>query len=201
MLLKMFKFLTLNAGHISWRAAFLCSFRGLLRKAHVTLLDATLLRKDFSFFQWGMMLKIRKSKKIQFAERTILIPMSRCPDIRLCAVHWTELHFRQLPAPPDSPAFLVPSDDNQNTPLTYGIYQSSLKRFGGLAGLDVQQLSSHSLRRGGCTYLSLSGATLEEIRARGDWTSNAVFLYLQTPLSVRILNDMRVATMLGATSE
>ena len=50
-------------------------------------------------------------------------------------------------------------------------------------------------------YLSLSGTTLEEILARGDWTSNAVFLYLQTPLSVRILNDMRVATMLGATSE
>ena len=45
--------------------------------------------------------------------------------------------------------------------------------------------------------MSLCGATLEEIRVRGDWTSNAVFLYLQTPLSVRILNDMRVATILA----
>ena len=33
MLLCMFAFLTLNTGHVAWRAAMLCSFRALLRKS------------------------------------------------------------------------------------------------------------------------------------------------------------------------
>ena len=121
MLIKIFSFLTLNLGHIFWRAAILCSFRGLLCKAHVTFSDAMLIRKDFKFFKWGMILKIRKSKTIQFTERTIDIPISRCPDLRLCAVEWTQRHFKQLPATPDSPTFLVPSDSGLTSPLSYEI--------------------------------------------------------------------------------
>ena len=82
--------------------------------------------------------------------------------------------------------------------MTYKIYQSTLKYFGGKAGLDTEQLSSHSLRRGGCTYLASMGVPLEEIRVRGDWASDAVFRYLKTPLNTRILNDMRVAAHIAA---
>ena len=107
-LLAIFSFLTINPGHVSWRAAILCCFRGLLRKCQVTLSDSSLRRKNFKFFRWGMVLKITRTKMIQFSERFLQIPIARCQDIRLCAVHWTELHFTQLPASPDSLAFRVP---------------------------------------------------------------------------------------------
>ena len=72
--------------------------------------------------------------------------------------------------------------------------------FAGRAGLDPSTVSSHSLRRGGCTYLSLCGASIEELRTRGDWCTDTVFTYLKTPLTVRIMDDMRVATSLAATN-
>lgn len=197
MLRKMFSFLTLKHGHTSWRAAILCSFRGLLRKSQITNSDSVLRRKDFKIFPWGMLLYIRKSKTIQFQERVLIIPISRCPDIKLCAVYWTEKHFNEVTADPTSPAFLVPTSNINYVPLSYANYQGMLKLFANKAGIDPELVSSHSLRRGGCTYLASCGATLEEIKHRGDWVSDAVFTYLKTPLTIRIINDMRVATSLS----
>ena len=51
-----------------------------------------------------------------------------------------------------------------------------LKYFGEKVGLDPSNLSLHSLRREGCTYLAMCGATLEEIKTKGDWASDAVFI-------------------------
>ena len=73
-----------------------------------------------------------------------------------------------------------------------------LKLFGENAGYDPDLLSSHSLRRGGCTFLSLSGVTLKELRSSGDWMSDAIFEYTKTPLPTGIVNDMRVAPLLAS---
>lgn len=197
MLRNMFQFLTLKHGHTAWRAAVLCSFRGLLRKSQVTDSESVLRRKDFKIFPWGMLVYLRRSKTIQFKERVLIIPISRCPDIALCAVHWTEKHFAEVQADQVSPAFLIPINDNSYAPLDYQNYQGMLKRFAEKAGINPDLVSSHSLRRGGCTYLANCGATLEEIKHRGDWASDAVFAYLKTPLTIRIINDMRVATSLA----
>lgn len=200
MLLRIFARLSATPGHTAWRAAVLCSFRALLRKCQITLSDSSLRRKDFRFLDWGMIISIRRSKTIQFQERVLEVPVARCPDKALCAVFWTEKHFGQLPAPPEAMAFRLPVSGGTSSPMLYTIYQATLKLFSSEAGLDPVTISSHSLRRGGCTYLSLCGATLEELRTRGDWSSDTVFLYLKTPLSVRIMNDIRVATALAVPS-
>lgn len=199
MLRRMLSFITSNPGHVAWRAALLCSFRALLRKCQVTLSDSSLLRKDFKFYPWGLLISIRRSKTIQFRERVLQVPVARCPDTSICAVHWTKIHFDQVPAPPDSMAFLFPLPDGGSTPLPYPYYQATLKHFAARAGMDPDEVSSHSLRRGGCTFLSMTGASLEELRARGDWSTDTVFTYLKTPLTLRILNDIRVATALATS--
>ena len=51
-------------------------------------------------------------------------------------------------------------------------------------------------KEGVCTFLVMCGATIEEIKMRGDWASETVYAYLRTPLAVRIINDMRVAASL-----
>jgi len=199
-LMKIFGLLHPSLGHNCWRAAVLCSFRGLLRKCQVTSSESTLRRKDFAFFSWGMLLSIRRSKTIQFKERVLEVPVARCRNLDLCAVHWTELHFREMKADSGSLAFLLPGESGSN-PMTYEFYQATLKWFCGLAGLDPAKYSSHSLRRGGCTYLSMCGASIEELRSRGDWVSETVFSYLKTPLPSRILDDMRVAASLSSVAE
>ena len=196
MIIRIFSLLTLNPGHVAWRAALLCCFRGLLRKCHVTLSDSVLKRKDFRFHNWGMVIRITKSKTIQFSERELCIPIARCHNTQLCAVYWTELHFQQLVASPDAVAFRIPTAGG-SSPLTYYIYEKTLKIFVERAGLDPIKFSSHSLRRGGCTFLAMSGASLEEIRTRGDWSSDAIFSYLKTPFVERVLHDIQFASLLS----
>lgn len=197
---SMFSYLSDTPEHVAWRAAILCSFRALLRKCQVTDSDSSLLRSDFKFFPWGMVISIRKSKTIQFHERVLEIPVARCLSTDICAVHWAELHFARTPSPQSAAAFRVPSGGGASAPLPYKVYQTTLKLLAGKAGLDPSSVSSHSLRRGGCTFLSLCGATIEELRTRGDWATDTVFTYLKTPLTIRIMDDMRVATRLAATN-
>ena len=143
MLRSIFSFLRDSPGHNAWRAAILCCFRGLLRKSQVTQSDASLRQKDFQFCSWGLLINIRKCKMIQFRERSLMIHITRCPDRSLCA-KGNEVAFR-IPA------------EGGSAPLTYFLYQKMLKLFGGKAGYDPNLLSSHSLKRGGCTFLSLCG--------------------------------------------
>ena len=87
-LLAMFALMRDTPGHVCVRAAMLVSFRALLRKAHVTMSECTLERRDFKFYRWGMMLTIRRSKTIQFKERTHIVPVAYVEERRLCAVTW-----------------------------------------------------------------------------------------------------------------
>ena len=199
MLIKIFAGLTENAGHVSWRAAVLCSFRALLRKCQVTSSDSMLLRRDFTMLDWGMIIRVRRSKTIQFRERILEIPVASCCNRQLCAVYWTARHFREIPAGVDEGAFRVPGGRGVSVPLTYGMYQDVLRIFAAKAGFGELDFTSHSLRRGGCTFLSMCGASIEEIKARGDWASETVYTYLRTPLQVRVLNDLKVAATLAAT--
>ena len=70
-LLKLFTALQPSIGHTAVRAAMLLSFRGLLRKAHVTDSDCALKRGDLEFHQWGLMIHVRKSKKINIDNGSI----------------------------------------------------------------------------------------------------------------------------------
>lgn len=198
MLLRIFAGLTGNAGHTAWRAAMLCSFRGLLRKAQVTESDSSLTRADFSFYDWGMVIRVKRTKTIQYRERQLEIPVARCPNLELCAVYWTQKHFLEVPGRAESMAFRTPRGPGLSGPLTYRAYQEMLEVFAVRAGLGAGEFTSHSLRRGGCTYLAMCGATIEEIKCRGDWASETVYAYLNTPMQTRILNDIRVASSLAA---
>ena len=125
-LIRLGNHLTLNPGHVAFRAALLLSFRALLRKQNVTESDATLTRGDVTFHDWGVLVTVRKSKTIQFREKELIIPVSRVSDVRLCAVKWLEDRVRQTPAPLTAPLIIIPGGRGP-TPLTYKDYQTTLK--------------------------------------------------------------------------
>ena len=191
--------LTGNPGHVTFRAAMLLSFRALLRKQHVTLSNAHLLREDITIQDWGMMVRVSTSKTIQFKQKVLVIPVSRVPDERLCAVHWVERHLKQAPAPQKAPLFMNPGPAGLEG-LSYDTYQSTLRLMCKRAGLNPEDFSSHSMRRGGTTYLGMIGIPVQDIKVRGDWSSDCVLQYLKTPIDVLIQQDVMVAAMIARTA-
>ena len=194
-LLRLFTVLHPSRGHTAVRAAMLLSFRALLRKAHVTASDCTLKRGDLEFHQWGLMLYVRKSKTNQYRQRVHKIPVAKVANKKLCAVYWVRRHLEQCPAPLDAMAFRIPRA-GCSIPLPYAFYSSVLKMACGAVGLPPGEFSSHSLRRGGATFLRLCGASLEEIKERGDWRSDCVRQYLKASIVECLTMDMRVAVLL-----
>ena len=195
-LCKMFRAMFLTPGHIALRAAMLLSFRALLRKGHVTESGSSLLRSDFAFLRWGMMVTIRKSKTIQFGERVHLIPVSTVANPALCAVYWVRRHFDTTPAEPDQHAFRI-GRGGRSSPMTYTYYMSAIRLLAEEANLQPGGFTTHSLRRGGATYLRRCGASIQEIKERGDWRSDAVFEYLKTSIPERLALDLRVSALLA----
>ena len=195
-LLAMFLNMFDTLGHTAVRAAMLLSFRGLLRKSHVTNSAFALRRRDFTFSSWGMSIEIIRSKTIAYGQPSLCLPIVKLENSRLCAVHWTKTHFHQCPAPDDAQAFRMPKNGN-SVPLEYDFYLKVIKMLCLKAGLDPKLFSSHSLRRGGATYLSMVGLPIDQIKARGNWASNAVYLYIKKPFSSKLSQDRKVAKFLN----
>lgn len=195
-LLSMFAHLQDSLGHTAFWAALLCGFRALFRKCHYTLSDSTLTRSSFAFFEWGVLITVRKTKTIQFREKELLIPITRVSNKSLCAVWWLERHFSQISAVPGAPAFLI-MDKGSPTPLTYHVFDAILKELASRCSFPPGRVSSHGLRRGGATYLALMGVPLDVIKETGDWSSDQVYKYLKRPLQERITLDTQVASFIS----
>ena len=125
-LIKLFRVMNPTMGHTAVRAAMLLSFHALLRKAHVTDSDSSLLHNDLVFHQWRIMVMVRKSKPNQFRERVHQIPVAKVTNKPLCAIHWVRKHLRQCPVPADAQVFRIPRAGH-SVPLPYDYYNQVLK--------------------------------------------------------------------------
>ena len=196
LLTKLFVNMFDTLGHTSVRAAMLLSFRALLRKGHVTNSHLALLRKDFSFHHWGMTITITNSKTASKGALPLILPVVALDSSQLCAVFWVRKHFLDCPAPGDAQAFRLPRSGN-SVPLSYNYYTKVLKNLCAKADLESAAFSSHSLRRGGATFMNLVGISLDEIKDRGSWKSDAVLLYIKTPFSEKLKQEKELAKLLN----
>lgn len=179
---------------------FWCSiclgYRCLLRKSHFTQSPHTMLRSDITFTDYGMVVKLRSSKTIQFTERVVEIPVIKSVGSLLCPVHWLLKYLRYVKVKENGPLFVVPSTGET---LTYRMFSNKLKESVSSAGL-VGNFTSHSLRRGCATYLSRLGLPLHDIKVYGDWRSLSVLLYLSGDLNTRLIKDKVVSKSLEVFS-
>ena len=49
--------------------------------------------------------------------------------------------------------------------------------------------ASHSLRRGGASYMSMAGCTVTQVKERGGWASDCVYKYIVPSLRYKVLVD------------
>ena len=195
-MVKMFDGMSLTVDNVVIRAALLLSFRVLLRQEHITSEVRALRRADFEFFQWGMTVKLKGGKTVQYEQRSLLIPVTSLDCKKLCAVHWVAAHFEAVPADRSDIAFRV-VEGNYSVPLSYQSYLFGIRRLASAAGLDSSLFSTHSARRGGATYLQHCGLSLDQIKEKGEWCSNAVHKYLSTSFKDRIGLDVKIASFLN----
>ena len=177
---------------VFWSAAVL-AFRALLRKSHYTPSPHMLRWRDVSLYPDHLVLRIPSSKTNQFGERPHRVVLNASPHSFICPVRWLgELVRVQRPLE-DDPLFRIPLRGHL-VPMDYEWFNSRLKHLSSLVGLSPVMVSSHSLRHGGASFMASLGSPLMDIRARGSWSSSAIFSYLHHSLDTLRIQDSLISS-------
>ena len=123
---------------------------------------------------------VRVTKTIQFAERTLVIPLPRVPGNVLCPSQALTLYLQwaTLPRPlGESPLPLCVTSPS-GKPLTALAFASRVRDLTHLTGNTGSALGGHSFRRGGACLAYQLGIPVDTIRSLGNWASNAYTAYV-----------------------
>ncbi|VDI59236.1 Hypothetical predicted protein [Mytilus galloprovincialis] len=193
-LFKIFAIISFNdTKDVAFWAACLVAFFSFFRKSNLLTPsvndfdpDRHLSRHNVFFREDGVLLRISKSKTIQFAERCLDIPLPAIKNSPLCPSQALLLNFKMVPAvQTPSPAFLYQNGED-TIPLTYAVFLARLKTVLSIIGFDASLYSGHSFRRGGATFAFQCGVPGELIQSQGDWKSDAYKGYLDPSPSYRL---------------
>jgi integrase len=164
--------------------ALILGFFGLLRKSSLIPVSKSILagkrlnRGDVSrLCLEAFYLSCAHSKTNQFGQRVHVIPFVACSERRICPVFAVLSHFGASELPKTSPLFnfVVACKEIFHS---HAMFVNRLKRGVKQCGLDDSQISCHSLRRGGATFIFECGVSADLIKLRGDWKSNCYQQYL-----------------------
>ena len=158
-----------------------------------------LSRASFRFYPWGVVLSFFYTKNRQFPDEPLCRPIPKIQHSVICPLRTLQQHFKQFPAPPSSPAFLV-SENSRIRSLSVAELRTAIKSLVSILHLDPRHYSTHSLRRGGATFAFASGLPSELIKLQGDWHSQAYEVYLTFPLQERIWFCSQIAGKIIALS-
>ena len=137
-----------------------------------------LIRQDVKVFQDVLVVLIKWSKTNQFGSRLLQVPLVAIPESVLCPVLAFKNMIRATPALVHDPAFVRRTDKGRIKPLLYKHLQEKIKILISKTGRDPQLYSSHSFRRGGCTWAFKAGVPTDLIQHHGDWLSDCYKRYL-----------------------
>ena len=142
-----------------------------------------LLRQDVTFKGGNLLITIKWSKTIQFGDRILVTPLIKIPDSPLCPVTAYLKMCHAIKADPTDPLFTL----SNGKPIFYEQYQLRLRQLISKIGLDSNLYSTHSFRRGGCTFAFQSKVPVDLIKAHGDWKSDCYQQYISFSLEDKLL--------------
>ena len=187
--------------HSCFRALILVAFFSFLRKSN--LLPSAradihssdplhLTRKDIQIFPDSVVLRVHRTKTLQFRQRVLHIPLPLIPNSALCPVHAVQELLHASPDVPEHLPLFGFMSRGHFRPILAHHFSNFIKHSVSQLGLDPSQFSAHSFRRGGATFAFTSGISPVVIKEQGDWLSDAYLLYLTfTPQQkVKLLQSM-----------
>ena len=128
-----------------------------------------LCHKDVECFENTLIINMRWSKTIQFGVRILQTPLIAIPGSNLCPVAAYKHMCSLVKARSEDPLFKLSRDKC----IFYKQYHAKLKSVIKQIGLKPELYSTHSFRRGGCTYSFRSGMPADLIQLHSDWKSDA----------------------------
>ena len=133
------------------------------------------------------MISVGWSKTIQFNQKNLDIPLFPIKGSPLCLVKVLQALIN-LPGKRKQHLFAF----NRGVPFTYNSFQTKFKKMLKLAGYNHKSFSSHSLRWGGCAWAFRSGVPKRLIQVQGDWSSDAYKRYLNFPIKIRAVVNLKM---------
>lgn len=137
-----------------------------------------LTRSDFTFSSKGMLISIQWSKTQQKHNQVHEIPVSSMAQSFLCPVSAYTRMINMIPGKSTDPAFGLPDKHGNIIPLSKYDIDCILHSLFEKCGINKNNYSFHSLRRGGATLAAAVGATDSEICAIGHWVSSCYRGYI-----------------------
>lgn len=168
---------------LTW-IALLLMFRTLLRISHIIISPHTLHRSDVCFKSWGVVILIKSAKNRKRGSRKVEIPLVNSNCETLCPISWLRHLYRFHPR--TESAFLFSTSLCQR--FTYSKFCKTFKSLCKKADISGN-FSSHSLRKGGATFMANIGLPITDIKDRGLWSSVVVFDYIKPSLDHRCKVD------------
>lgn len=142
-----------------------------------------LLRNDVKPGLDHLVVSMRWSKTIQFGERVLETPLIAIPGSILCPIAAFKCMCKKVKAKKGDPLFTLPN----NSYINYKKFQNKLRHLILAINLDPYCFSTHSFRRGGCSFAFKSNCPSELIQLHGDWKSEAYKRYLSFSIEDKLL--------------
>lgn len=170
------------ADNVVYWCLFLFAFYLVARKSNLvpTTKDDILAGKflktgDLQVFEDYILVTFDWSKTNQFGKRVVTCPLIRMKSKKLCPLSaFDKMQSLKLR---NANGALFCSSDGQI--ITYYKFQKKLRECLASIGLNADQFSSHSFRRGFTTLAFRSKIPPEHIQLLGDWKSDAYKCYLE----------------------
>ena len=172
--------------------ATLFGFFLFLRKSNLVPTDwkhdvtKQLSRKDLKLDEDLLIVTIKWSKTIQFAQRKLQLPLVADFDSDLCPVRWLIHVIDKIPASGEHNLFCYPQKGHL-VPVNYYDLMTQLRKWLKAIGVnDVNRFSSHSLRRGGYVNAFENGVQECTLSVPGDWASECYKRYIDMTVETRV---------------
>jgi len=179
-----------NPAHTVFWSLFLLAFFTMSRKSNLVSTgkfdkNKQLCRQDVLLGSKGMLVRFKWSKTIQYGQRVLEIPLVAEAGNILCPVSAFKAMVQAVPAPKSGPAFVLPTNSGLQ-PVSYRVFQKFFRSCLVGVGLQADEFSSHSFRRGGASWAFRVQIPGELIKVQGDWASSAYLIYLDMSVDQRL---------------
>ena len=168
--------------------AMLFLFRTLLRVSHVINSPHMLRGKDLNFTEEGVIVEVRSSKTRKSFQKPQVIPLVEASKKELCPVSHLKKLFRIKEIGQNDPVFYT----KDKSGITYAQFHNVFNELISRAGIRGD-FATHSLRRGGATFMSTIKCSVQEICTRSNWPSDCVYEYLAPQLEEDLGVDWKFA--------
>lgn len=138
--------------------------------------------RHIRFVQNAVWVDIVWSKTLQFRLKKLSYPLLKIPNSQLCPYTALVAMVRSNPQQQDKPCFA----HVDGKPWTYQQFQRKMRSCLKKAGYkNCKRFSSHSYRRGGCSFSYQSGMDEFMIKIIGDWKSDVYRSYCHVDIDTR----------------